>query len=246
MKILKKIIVGVICWAMVTGFLLYEGYSIMKKEYMRQTEIAAEAHEKINFNLDMIKISVMTEDAEAYEKNLAGVKEQIDVILPLGLIYDKQAEYLSSLQEYAEFLDSKLALLKEIQLAKTKITALKEKMNENYGNKDTLTRDKLKEVKDKVGGFKIDTSEFTDEKVLKVVGAVNGALLGISEKSAALADCIDVCYKNRINEINNELAEKLKSFAESIDGLNKELEKEFAFDKMSDLRAGKVKESGDE
>lgn len=245
MKTMKKILVGMICWVVVTGFLLYEGYSIVKKEYIRQTEIAAEAHEKVNFNLDMIKISVMTEDIEAYEKNLAEAKEQIGVISPLGLIHDKQADYLDSLREYTELLDSKLALLKEIRLAKTKVVAVKDKMSENYGDKDTLTRDKLKEAKDNVTGFKIDAGEFTDEKVIKVISSVNGVLDGVSEKAETLADCIDTCYKNRINEISNELAEKLKSFAESIDELNAELEKEFAFDKMSSLRNWKIEEDNE-
>lgn len=242
MKNLKKIIIGVVCWMMVAGFLLYEGYSIVKKEYMRQTEIAAEAHEKINFNLDMIKIAVLTEDVETYENNLAEMKDQMAVISPLGLIHDEQVEYLESLGEYTELLNNKVELLKEMQKAKTEIVAVKEKMNENYSNKDTLTRDKLKEVKNKVAEFKVDTGEFTEERVLKTINAVNGILDGVIDKSAALADCIDTCYKNRISEINNELADKIKSFADAVDGLNTDLEKEFNFDLMQEIRDGKKQE----
>ena len=240
MKTLKKIIIGIICWTIAVGFCIYETSSIVKKEYARQTEIAKEAHEKINFNLDMIKISVMTEDVETYKKNLAGVKEQMNVILPLGLIENEQAEYLGLLVEYTDLLESKVKLLEEIQKMKTNITAVKEKLSENYGNKDTLSREKLKEAKDKVLEFKIIVDDYSEEKVAAIVSKVDEILNGISDKASALADCIDTCYKNRINEIDDELAEIFKGFADTVDGLNADLEKEFAFDKMK-----AIKESGE-
>ena len=143
-------------------------------------------------------------------------------------------------------LEGKVTLLKEMEEAKGKIVEIKEKMSENYGNKDILTRDKLKEVKTKVAEFKIDESAFSEEKILAVVKSVNGVLDGVVDKSAALADCIDVCYKNRINEINDELADKIKSFADAVAGLNLDLEKEFDFNKMEIIRNGKKEEQNEQ
>lgn len=236
MKTFKKILIGVICWTAVVGFCIYEASSIIKKEYARQTEIAREAHEKINFNLDMIKIAVMTEDVETYEKNLVGIKEQMGVISPLGLIENEQAEYLGLLGEYTEILENKVKLLEEMQKAKTSITAVKEKLSENYGNKDTLSREKLKEAKDKVLEYKKIIGDYSEEKIMAIVSKVDEILNGISDKASALVDCIDTCYKNRINEIDDELAEIFKGFADTVDGLNANLEKEFAFDKMKVIK----------
>lgn len=236
MKTWKKIIVGVICWTVVVGFFVYETYSIVKKEYVRQTEVANEAREEINFNLDMIKIGVLTGDVETYGNNLSGMREQIAVISSLWLVRSEQEEYLTALSEYAELLENKVALLDEMKKVKTEIVTVKDKINENYGNKDTLTRDKLKEVSAKVLDFKIKPEEYQEEKVLKILNAVNGMVEGISEKAGALAECIDACYKDRINTINDELAEKIKAFADSVKELNSEFEKEFEFERMEELK----------
>lgn len=236
MKTWKKIIVGVICWTAVVGFFVYETYSIVKKEYVRQTEVANEAREEINFNLDMIKIGVLTGDVETYGNNLSGMREQIAVISSLGLVRSEQEEYLTALSEYAELLQNKEELLREMQTVKVEVITVKEKMQENYSNKETLTRDKLKEVKDKVLEFIIKLEDYTEERVLRVVNAVNGALEGVSDKAAALIECIDECYKDKIATINDELADKIKSFSEAVAGLNSDYEKEFDFEKMSELR----------
>ncbi len=242
MKTFRKIIVYTLCCGLIIGFLAYEAYSIFKKEYIRQTEIAAEAHESVNHHLDMVKIGVLTEDVETYENNLAGLREQINIISTLSLIESEQADYLQTLKDYVEHLDSKTELLKEMKSAKESIAAAKEKINENYGNKDTLTRDKLKEVKDRLPEFKINVEDFKEEKVTKVVNAVNGILDSMVEKASALTDCIDTCYKDRINEINNELADKIKSFADGVAELNTSFEKEFDFDKMQEIKEGKKEE----
>ena len=147
---------------------IYETNSILQKEYERQSEIATEAHEKVKFNLDMIKIAVMTEDVDTYETNLTETREQMDIISPLGLIASGQADYLNSLDEYAKLLEDKI--------------------NENYGNKDNLTRDLLKQAKDTILGIKLSASDYTEEKVLAIVNKVNDTLDGISEKASALAD----------------------------------------------------------
>ncbi len=236
MKILRKILIGVVCWAAIVGFVVYETYSIVKKEYVRQTEVAEEAREGINFNLDMIKIGVLTGDVETYDNNLAGMRGQMAVISSLGLLRNELEEYLGALSEYAELLQSKKELLKEMQTAKAEIATVKEKMKENYSDKETLTRDKLKEVKDKVLGFKIKVEDFTEEKILKVVNTVNETLDGMAEKAAALTDCIDECYKDKIVTINDELADKIKTFSDAVAGLNLDYEKEFDFEKMSELR----------
>lgn len=240
MKTIKKILIGTLCCVAITGFALYEAYSIVKKEYLRQTEIATAAHERINYNLDMIKIAVMTEDVETYEKNLAEIIEQINIIAPLELIKNEQANYLNQLEEYTTLLNSKAELLTEMQSIKANIATVKDKLSENYGDKDSISRDKLKESKDKVLEFKIKNSGYTEEKVLVIINKVNGALEGISEKASALAECIDTCYADRISEIDDELAEKMKSFADAVDELNISLEKEFSFDKMTSIKENKT------
>ena len=232
MKTFKRIIICALCWTTIVGLAIYETNSILQKEYERQSEIATEAHEKVKFNLDMIKIAVMTEDVDTYETNLTETREQMDIISPLGLIASGQADYLNSLDEYAKLLEDKINLLNEIKTAKTNISLLKDKINENYGNKDNLTRDLLKQAKDTILGIKLSASDYTEEKVLAIVNKVNDTLDGISEKASALADCIDTCYKNRISAINDELAEKMKAFAETVESLNADLEKEYCFDKM--------------
>ena len=236
MKTFKKIIICTLCWAGVAGFAIYETYSIIEKEYARQSEIAAEARKKVNFNLDMIKISVMTEDVETYEKNLTSIKDQMNIISPLSLVKFEQAEYLNILGEYVELLTDKTVLLNEIRSAKTDIVTIKDKMDEQYCNVDNLSREKLKEAKDTVLSYKLIASDYTMEKILVVINKVNEVLDGVSDKAAALADCIDTCYENRINEIDDELADFLKGFADVVDGLNAELEKEFDFDKMNKIK----------
>ncbi len=245
-EFLRKLLLGVICWTAVIGIAGYEAYSIMKKEYIRQSEIVRTAREQINFNLDMIKIGVLTGDVESYEKNVAGVKEQIAVIEPMDLLKTEQADYLQVLGEYVELLESKANLLKEMQDVKADIVAAKDKINEHYGNKDTLSRDKVREAKDRFTGVKIKAENYTEEKALKVVNAVNGILDGVIEKASVLADCIDTCYKDRISEVTDELADKIKSFADSAAGLNTEFEKEFDFEKMQNIREGIIKEEEEE
>ncbi len=240
MKTITKILIGTLCCVAITSFALYEAYSIVKKEYLRQTEIATAAHERINYNLDMIKIAVITEDVETYQKNLAEIKEQTNIITPLGLIKNEQADFLNQLEEYTTLLDSKAELLTEMQSVKTSIATVKDKLNENYGDKDSISRDKLKESKDKVLEFKINNSGYTEEKILAIINQVNGALEGISEKASALAECIDTCYADRISEIDDELADKMKSFADAVDELNISLEKEFSFDKMTSIKENKT------
>jgi hypothetical protein len=245
-EFLRKLLLGVICWTAVIGIAGYETYSIMKKEYIRQSEIVRTAREQINFNLDMIKIGVLTGDVESYEKNVAGVKEQIAVIEPMDLLKNEQADYLQVLNEYVELLESKTNLLKEMQDVKADIVAAKDKINEHYGNKDTLSRDKVREAKDRFTGVKIKAENYTEEKALKVVNAVNGILDGVIEKASVLADCIDTCYKDRTIVATDELAEKKESFDHSASGLNTEFETEFDFEKMQNIREGIIKEEKEE
>ena len=150
MKRFQKIMAVIICWMLLCGFLIYETYSIVKKEYLRQTDVAIAVHEKVNLNLDMIKIGVLSGEVETYVENLAEAEAQKDVISSLGLIKNDQADYLQKLSDYTEILHRKESLLREMQNLKAEVLTIKDKINENYGDKDTLTRDKLKEVKDKI------------------------------------------------------------------------------------------------
>ena len=236
MKRFQKIMAVIICWMLLCGFLIYETYSIVKKEYLRQTDVAIAVHEKVNLNLDMIKIGVLSGEVETYVENLAEAEAQKDVISSLGLIKNDQADYLQKLSDYTEILHRKESLLREMQNLKAEVLTIKDKINENYGDKDTLTRDKLKEVKDKIAELKIKTDNYTEEGTLKVANGVNGVLDDIIDKASALADCIDACYKNRIDEINDELADKIKAFADGVAELNQSFEREFDFEKMAELR----------
>ena len=236
MKTVKKILIGILVWTIVVGFVVYEAYSITRKEYIRQTDIATSAHQQVNFNLDMIKIAVMTEDVETYENNLNGLREQMNTISSLSFLYDEQSEYLGKLRDYIELLSNKTALLEEMSSLKSDVLTVKNKISENYSDKNTLTREKLTEAKSKVLEFKINASNYAEEKALTVANSVNDLLQGVSDKVSTLVDCVDTCYKNRIVEINDELSEAINSFTNNTDALNSGLEAEFDFAKMKEIK----------
>ena len=233
---LKKILIVVLCWMAMMGFVAYEAYSIVRKEYNRQVEIVSEVREDIDFNLDMIKIGVQTGDAEVYAKNLVAAREGILKIRSFFLVISEQEEFLQKLGEYAEMLEGRTGLLVEAQRLKEAVGIIGKSLSEEYGDKDTISREKVKEAEAKIKELKIDVGEYEEEKALAVVGAINEMLETLATQVAADADCIDTCYKNRINEINDELAEKIEDFGDEVVKLNKEIEKEFDLVKMKELR----------
>ena len=182
----------------------------------------------------MIKIAVVTGDAEVYKNNLAELKGRINEIDSLYLV-DKD-EFVDALSGYVDSLNEKVKLVDEIKDMKEAMTKLQEEFNEKYGNKDEITKEKLKAAKDEIMGLKIDKTKFAEEKIVAMAEMMNAVIGEAAGKGGAVADCIDTCYKNRITEINNELAGVFGSFAENAAKLNLEFEKEFDFDKMTELK----------
>jgi len=228
---MKKVLVCIFCFVGLIGFLGYEGYSIVQKEYETQREVVKETRAQVNFNLDMVKIAIMTEDTEAYARYLGSIRENSAVISAQSLARDEG--YLGKLGEYISVLESKAGLLTETRDARSEILKAKNSLSENYNE---LTKEKLKEAQEKIAGLKIDASRFSEEKVVAAISKVNEILDVVSEKAAALSGCVDTCYKNRISTLNDELAEKLKGFSEVTDGVNREIEWEFEFSKMEEIK----------
>lgn len=231
---MKKILIALLCSIAVTGFAIYEAKSMVTKEYERQDRIFEEAYAGIGLNFDMIKIAVVTGDAEVYQSNLAELKGRINEIDSLYLV-DKD-EFVDALSGYVDLLNEKVKLVDEIKNMKEAMTKLQEEFNEKYGNKDEMTKEKLKAAKDEIMGLKIDKTKFAEEIIVAMAEMMNAVIGEAAGKVGAVADCIDTCYKNRITEINNELAGVFGSFAENAAKLNLEFEKEFNFDKMTELK----------
>lgn len=235
-KILTKIITVVLCLGAVVGFVVYEECSIMEKEHERQSAVAESAHKDIDLGLNMIKIAVQTEDEDLYAKNLGVVREGLAKIEPLVLVREEQAEYLARLGEYLGVLEDKVPVLSEMHSLKEKIAEIEKVLKENYGNSDEISRDKVKGAKEEILKLKINGEEYETERAVEAVGAVNEMLDKMAEKAGALADCIDSCYKNKISELDDGLADMLKEFMDKAPGLNTALEEEFEFGKMEEVR----------
>lgn len=235
-KILTKIILAVLCLGVVVGLVVYEECSIMEKEHERQVVVAESAHREIDLGLNMIKIAVQTEDEDLYAKNLGAVREGLAKIKPLVLVQEEQAEYLAQLGEYMVVLEDKAPVLSEMHSLKDKVGEIEKVLKENYGNSDEISRDKVKGAKEEILRLKINEEDYKAERVAEVVGAVNETLDKMAEKAGELADCIDNCYKNKISELNDGLADMLKEFMDKAPGLNTALEEEFEFGKMEELK----------
>ena len=238
-RIILRILAITVVASAVVGFLIYEGYSITRKEYERQNEIATAAHTEINLRLDMIKIAIQTNDAEIYAENLNKIHDEVSTINTLFLLKEQEADYAAWLEEYVGVLEEKKELLVEMQSLKNRVAEIKKTLKEKYSNKDEISRDKLKEAKDEVLKLKIDKAEYQEEKIINYVNEVNGVLDTMAGKIGALIDCIDTCYKNRINEIDDELAEALKAFSDKAVKINTTFEKEFKFAGMEALKVYK-------
>ena len=243
-KRIMKIILVIISILRVVGFVGYEGYSISKKERERQIELAEATRAEINLKLDMVKIAVQTNDAELYAKNLDEIQAGANRIWSLFLLREQQKEYLLRLSEYVEILKSKKDFLAEMQSLKETVKNIKSVLQEQYGNKDNISRDKVKEAKAKIAELKFDISQYSVEKIKRIVNAVNGVLDSVIDKVGTLADCIDTCYKNRINEVNDELADAFKNFTNKVADLNKDFERELGLTEMEKLKAYEINYDG--
>ncbi len=76
MKVFKKIFIAFILIGLLTAGVLYEAYSITRKEYEKQAEVANDVRKEVNFDLNMIKIAVQTNDADVFNENLGKMKVQ--------------------------------------------------------------------------------------------------------------------------------------------------------------------------
>ena len=234
MKTFKKILLMTLSWLMILFLASYEGTSIIKKEYERQIQIANTAREQVALNLNMIKIAVQTEDDEIYGNNLAGLKEQTAVLEDLSYLKNRQSGYLKRLNTYIERLEEKKEIISATKTLSEKVKEVKEYLATNYGNNQTATREKIREGKTKFEEIKVNLKY--DNSVQETVNYVNDILNRLIEASISLSDCIDTCYKDRIEKINDELAGYIKAFSEKVTTLNKNYESEFDFQTLNDLQ----------
>ena len=233
-KTFKKILLMTLSWLMILFLASYEGTSIIKKEYERQIQIANTAREQVALNLNMIKIAVQTEDDEIYGNNLAGLKEQTAVLEDLTYLKNRQSGYLKRLNTYIERLEEKREIISATKTLSEKVKEVKEYLATNYGNNQTATREKIREGKTKFEEIKVNLKY--DNSVQETVNYVNDILNRLIEASISLSDCIDTCYKDRIEKINDELAGYIKVFSEKATTLNKNYESEFDFQTLNDLQ----------
>ncbi len=231
-----KILLLIICCTAILGFINYEVYSLNRKEYARQTDIANETHEQIRLNLNLIKIAIQTNNIEQYNDNLSKLRENSAKIEPLFFIKDEQESYLTSLHSYIELLENRKTLLPEIANIKKDVSNIEKTFKDNYGDKDAISREKLTSLSAEVEKLILDEKKYSEESILAVVSAINETLNDIISESKALADCIDNCYKDRIAEINDELAGKLEAFSKKIEGLNQTIEDQFDLKTLDELK----------
>ena len=163
------------------------------------------------------------------------MKTEAEKLNGLSFLNNQMSGYKTRLQYYLNLLESKKDLLPEIKNLKDKIDEITKAVKENYIS-SKISRDKVRGVKPKLSNLKIKADEFKNEKVKVVVDVVNEFLNEMADGGTKLSDCIDTCYKNRISEINDGLSNSIKVFSEKTDKLNKDIEKEFDLQTLSDLQ----------
>lgn len=233
-KTIKKILVATLIMSLLMTAIIYETYSIMRKEYERQVEIANLVRENVTLDLNMVKIAVQTNDEEVYSNNLVKMEAEIKRIDELSMLDNSLAGYKTRLKYYADLLEAKKDLLPEIKALKTKIDEIVKVLKENFVS-TTVTRDKLREVNPKMVSLMIDVNNYTNENVKTVATAVNSILNDLATYGTTLSDCIDTCYKNRITEVTNGVNDLIKGFSDKTAGLNLAVENEFQLEVLGDL-----------
>ncbi len=232
-KAFKKVLLMVTTWMVVMFIASYEAASITKKEYERQIQIANAAREQVVLNLNMIKIAVQTEDDRMYGENVENMKEQARILEDLSYLKLRQSGYLARLNGYIETLEAKREIVSATKTLSEKVNEVKEYLSTNYSKSQTATREKVREAKTKFEEIKIDLKY--GNSVQEAVNNVNDILNRLIEASMSVSDCIDTCYKDKIEKINNDLAEYIKKFSERATTLNKTYEEEFQFGTMDAL-----------
>ena len=233
-KTIKKILVATIIMSLIMTAIIYEAYSITRKEYERQVEIANSVRENVTLDLNMVKIAVQTNDEEVYSNNLKKMEAEIKRIDELSMLDNSLAGYKTRLKYYADLLEAKMDLLPEIKDLKTKVDEIVKVLKENFVS-TTATREKVREVNPKMVSLKIDVNNYTNDNVKAVVVAVNDILNELAVNGTTLSDCIDTCYKNRITEVTNGVNDLIKGFSDKTAGLNLAVENEFQLEILGDL-----------
>ena len=234
-KTIKKIIIATIVMALATTAILYETYSITKKEYERQVEVADSVRKNVTLNLNMVKIAVQTNDEDTYAENLVKMENEVRKLDDLTFIENPLSGYKARLKYYTELLESKKELLPEIKNLKTRINEITTAIKDGFVSTG-ITREKVREVNPTLNNLKIDTNLFTNEKTKSVVVAVNGILDEMAASGTTISGCIDTCYKNRITELTNGINDKIKAFSDSTAQLNLNVEEEFELQVLADLQ----------
>ena len=235
MKELKKIIVAFVVMVVAASGILYETYSIVKKEYERQVEAYADVRENINFGLNMIKIAVQTNDENSFITNLDTIKDKSEKLNELSFLNNQISGYKTRLNYYLDLLNSKKDLLPEIKKLKEKVDEITGIVKDSFVSKN-ITRDKVREINSKMNKLKFKTDGFINERVKIVADVVNAFLDEMAAGGTSLSDCIDTCYKNRISEINDNISNSIKAFSDKTNKLNRDIEKEFDLDTLADLQ----------
>ena len=236
-EIIKKTAIITTVSAALIGAITYEVHSIIKKEYERQSEILGTIHTDINLNLDMIKIAIQTSDPDAYSEKLSNLYNDSASAKSLFLVKDEQNDYLTSLDEYINSLEEHKNLISEITILKQDVSDIEKVFKDNYSDKGSISRDKLTGVNAEIIKHKLSNEKYSEEKIVTIVNSINTTIDNIASKAQALTDCIDSCYASRIGEITDELAEQIKSFSDQTTKLNQDLEDQFDFDSMDQLKS---------
>lgn len=239
-KVLLKTMMVLVVFAVVIGLAVYEECSIVSKEYERESGIAEALTREINLGLDMVKVAVQTEDVELYTTNLTRVREAMAEIEGLSMMRDEYGGYLEQLGIYVEASEGRTEMLEEMRSLKSAVDSATEAIKKEYGNKDEISRDKVKGAKERIKELSIDVEAYKVERVATAGRAVNDVLDKMAGKAGELADCIDNCYKDKIVKIDDELAEVFKEFVDKAPGVNTEIVEEFELDKMDELKKGHI------
>ena len=225
----SRILIAIIIVCLLVGFAIYETFSILEKEHSRQYEIFTDQKSQIDFNLNMIKIAVMTKDSDSYHENLSSAKEHLQTIKTLSFIVDEESNYITKSTERLAFLAEKESAVSEMKTLSEKISVLAETLTSSYSDQSSLTRDTLKQISPNLENLKINPDNYHDETVLAIVNSVNEILNSIISSNNELSNCIDTCYENKFTSINNSLSEKIKPLVENFPTQNSAFEKQFQF-----------------
>lgn len=234
MKI-KKILVSIFCITIIIGIFGFETFLLFNQENEHQSSLANAAYDDILFDLNMIKIAVQTGDFATFSENLSKARSRLSDVDSLFLVKNQHTNYLTEVETYLDFLDSKQDFLQETINLRTDISNLTTSLKESYEDKSKLTRDELKLASERISNQKLNLENYNSESIKQIADATNTMLDNFSKKAKELSDCIDVCYKDAITKITTSLEESFKTFQNGVFELNSKVETEFNFEQINQL-----------